>query len=163
MKPTQERDIDALLQIFDRSTWREMHLTAPGVDLFVSKDPHARRPVTEPRGPTPASAASPAAAAATTTTAVPVTVAAAPAVPAHWVAVRAPCLGTFYSTPKPGAPAFVSVGQHVEVSAELCLIEVMKLFTSVRAAQAGTIRQIVVADATLVEFDEPLFYIEPGV
>ena len=161
MKPIQERDIDALLQIFDRSTWREMHLTAPGVDLFVSKDPHSHRPVTEHRGPALASGASPVA--ATTTTAVPVTVAAAPAVPAHWVAVRAPCLGTFYSTPKPGAPAFVSVGQHVEVSAELCLIEVMKLFTSVRAAQAGTIRQIVVADATLVEFDEPLFYIEPGV
>ena len=155
MKPIQERDIDALLQIFDRSTWREMHLTGPGVDLFVSKDPNARRPA-EPRGPAPAAAAPVAAA-----TAAPPATPTMPAVPPHWVAVRAPCLGTLYSTPKPGAPPFVSVGQHVEIGTELCLVEVMKLFTSVRASRAGIVRQVMVADATLVEFDQPLFYIEP--
>lgn len=50
--------------------------------------------------------------------------------------VEAPNLGTFYRSPKPGAPPFVEIGQEVQKGAELCLIEVMKLFTSVRA-EAG--------------------------
>ena len=47
--------------------------------------------------------------------------------------MRAPNLGTFYRAPKPGAPPYVAVGQRVEAATEVCLIEVMKLFTSVRA------------------------------
>jgi biotin carboxyl carrier protein len=84
-------------------------------------------------------------------------------VPAHWAAIRAPCLGTFYGAPKPGAPPFVRVGQHVDANTELCLIEVMKLFTSIRSSTAGTVRQLLVADGTLVEFDQPLLYLEPDV
>lgn len=77
-----------------------------------------------------------------------------------WVAVKAPNLGTFYRSPKPGSPPFVQVGQKVESGTELCLIEVMKLFTSVRADQGGTIRHIAAADAELVEGGQPLMYIE---
>ena len=77
------------------------------------------------------------------------------------VVVRAPNLGTFYRAPKPGAPPYVAVGQRVEAATEVCLIEVMKLFTSVRAGVAGTVREMLVEDAELVEFDQPLFLIEP--
>ena len=76
-------------------------------------------------------------------------------------AVRAPNLGTFYRAPKPGAPPYVAVGQKVEASTEVCLIEVMKLFTSVRAGVTGTVREVLAEDAQLVEFDQPLFLIEP--
>ena len=75
--------------------------------------------------------------------------------------VRAPNLGTFYRAPKPGAPPYVAVGQKVEAATEVCLIEVMKLFTSVRAGVAGTVREVLAEDAQLVEFDQPLFLIEP--
>lgn len=160
------RDIDALLALFDQSTWREMHLVGPGVDLFISKDPNARRPKDGPArsdpdsGPSaPAPAARPAAPAPSAATAPLI----AQTVPAHWTAIRAPCLGTFYSTPKPGAPPFVRVGQHVDADTELCLIEVMKLFTSIRSSIAGTVRQLLAADGTLVEFDQPLLYLEPDV
>ena len=77
------------------------------------------------------------------------------------MAIRAPCLGTFYNAPKPGAPPFVSIGQPVSRETEVCLVEVMKLFTTVRAGVIGTIRELLVADSELVEFDQPLFYVEP--
>ena len=75
--------------------------------------------------------------------------------------VRAPNLGTFYRAPKPGAPPYVSLGQRVEAETELCLIEVMKLFTSVPSGVRGTVKQILVEDSQLVEFGQPLFVIDP--
>jgi acetyl-CoA carboxylase biotin carboxyl carrier protein len=155
-----QNDIEALIELFDRSDWRELRVTGDGIDLFVSKDPNARRSIERtsevsagvasspvPVGPTPV--VQPAAPAATRTR------------PPHWVAIRAPCLGTFYNAPKPGAPPFVSIGQPVSRETEVCLVEVMKLFTTVRAGVIGTIRELLVADSELVEFDQPLFYVEP--
>jgi acetyl-CoA carboxylase biotin carboxyl carrier protein len=83
-------------------------------------------------------------------------------VPSHWVALKAPNLGTFYRAPKPGAPSFVEVGQHVVADTEVCLIEVMKLFTSLKAGVTGIVRQVCVEDAAMVEFGDTLFYIEPS-
>ena len=163
MKKPQHEDIDALIRIFNDSTWREMHLTGEGIDLFLSKDPDARRPsqaaTAVPRATS--ATAMPVAAPVAQPMAPPVSAPLTSGVPAHWVTVRAPCLGTFYSAPKPGAAAFVSLGQKVTADTELCLVEVMKLFTSVRAGIKGTVQRMLVADATLVEFDQPLFYIEP--
>lgn len=82
------------------------------------------------------------------------------AIDPSWVAVEASNLGTFYRSPKPGSPPFVEVGQTVRQGAELCLIEVMKLFTSVRAEIGGKIRHIAAADGQLVEGGQPLMYIE---
>ena len=76
--------------------------------------------------------------------------------------MRAPNLGTFYRAPKPGAPPYVKIGQHVDAETELCLIEVMKLFTTVLAGVSGVVRQVLVEDAELVEFDQALFLIEPA-
>ena len=87
---------------------------------------------------------------------------AAGSTPDHWLTVRAPNLGTFYRAPKPGAPPYVKIGQHVDADTELCLIEVMKLFTTVLAGVSGVVRQVLVEDAELVEFDQALFLIEPA-
>ena len=83
-------------------------------------------------------------------------------VPDGWTIVRAPSLGTFYRSPKPGAEPFVATGSKVGVESKLCLIEVMKLFTTLRAGTTGTIRQIYKSDGDLVEYDQPLFLVEPG-
>lgn len=77
-----------------------------------------------------------------------------------WKVLNAPNLGTFYRSPKPGSPVFVEIGQRVDAGDELCLIEVMKLFTSVRADCAGIVRYIAVNDAELVESGQALMYIE---
>jgi len=146
-----QNDIEALIELFDRSDWRELRVVGDGIDLFVSKDPNARRSIDH-------AVVVSAGAAAPTPVAQPT---AARTPPAHLVAIRAPCLGTFYNAPKPGAPPFVSIGQSVSLDTEVCLIEVMKLFTTVRAGVIGTIRELLVADTELVEFDQPLFYVEP--
>jgi acetyl-CoA carboxylase biotin carboxyl carrier protein len=83
------------------------------------------------------------------------------AAPDHWITVRAPYLGTFYRSPKPGAPPYVELGQPVEPMTELCIIEVMKLFTSINAGVSGVVRRVLVEDSELVEFNQALFLIEP--
>ena len=157
MSKISQNDIEALIELFDRSDWRELRVVGDGIDLFVSKDPNARRSI-DRAVVASAGAAAPPVTAAPTPVAQPT---AARTPPAHLVAIRAPCLGTFYNAPKPGAPPFVSIGQSVSLDTEVCLIEVMKLFTTVRAGVIGTIRELLVADTELVEFDQPLFYVEP--
>lgn len=157
-------DIEALVTLFRESGWREMHLQADGIDLFLSKDSTAQFPRTALAAAVAVPAAAPAAipaapAAALVSPARPVAAAAA-SVPDNCIVVRAPSLGTFYRSPKPGAPAFCDVGQVVQADSQLCLIEVMKLFTTVRAGAAGKIREICVADGEMVEFEQPLFVIE---
>jgi acetyl-CoA carboxylase biotin carboxyl carrier protein len=83
-------------------------------------------------------------------------------VPEGLVAVRAPNLGTFYRAPKPGAAPYVEVDQLVEPETEVCLIEVMKLFTPVKAGVRGRVVRICVEDGQMVDYDAPLFYIEPA-
>ncbi|MBI4693198.1 MAG: acetyl-CoA carboxylase biotin carboxyl carrier protein [Gammaproteobacteria bacterium] len=152
-------DLENLIELFNRSAWDEMHLKTDTLEIFLSNDPNARRPAAAP-------ATAAAAVAAPTAAAVPATTAAAPAathtIPDGMIAIRAPNLGTFYRAPKPGAPAYVEIGQQIEESTEVCLIEVMKLFTPVHAGLRGIVRQVLAKDGQMVEFDEPLIVIEPN-
>lgn len=112
-------------------------------------------------------AAVPAAASPATPTAVPVpaTSTASTSAPPASVSegghlVSAPMLGTFYAAPKPGEPAFVSVGDRVEPDTVMCIIEVMKLMNSVHAGVSGVVRAVHAGNGELVEFGQPLFSIE---
>ena len=73
--------------------------------------------------------------------------------------VKSPMVGTFYSKPSPEDPPFVTVGQNVKKGDTLCLIEVIKLFTTVECAADGKVETIFAEDGALVEFDQPLFLI----
>ncbi len=162
MSDIKPRDIEALLETFEASDWSEMKLKIDGLEMFVSKSPDGR-PASGPGDcATPAAplVASSASTPALSPAAVGVTRAGAP--PDHWITVRAPNLGTFYRSPKPGAPPYVKIGQHVDSDDEVCLIEVMKLFTTVLAGASGVVRQVLVEDAELVEFDQALFLLEPA-
>ena len=75
-------------------------------------------------------------------------------------AVRSPMVGTFYRAPSPKDPPFVEVGGIVKRGDPLCLVEVMKLFTTISADQDGRIAHILPANGDLVEFDQVLFVIE---
>ncbi len=79
----------------------------------------------------------------------------------HQIAVAAPMVGTFYRSPSPDAPPFVEVGSTVRRGQPLCLIEVMKLFTTIAAEHDGRIVQIGAENAELVEYGRTLFVIEP--
>lgn len=158
-------DVMAIVELFEQSDWDELSLDMDGIQLFLSRRGDAQsaftgRGAVEATRPRPASVSSATAASgAASGKAAPA--AASDPVPDHWLAVNAPNLGTFYRAPKPGSAPFVEIGQMVEPGDEVCLLEVMKLFTSVTAGVAGKIVKMCVADAEMVEHGQPLFYIEP--
>ena len=86
---------------------------------------------------------------------------AAPAAPAG-KQVRAPIVGTFYSASSPDAPAFVKVGDKVKVGDVLCIIEAMKLMNEIESEVSGTVTQVLVDNVTAVEYDQPLFVVDPN-
>ena len=161
MTKVPPEELAALVKIFDSSEWRELHLTLGDTELFLSKNPNAVAPGRV--APALSAVAAPAPPAAPSASEPPARPAAGAgvAVPAGWAAIRAPNLGTFYRAPKPGAPPYVEIGQAITPETEVCLIEVMKLFTPVRAGTTGTVRQVCVGDGELVEFDQVLFLVEP--
>jgi acetyl-CoA carboxylase biotin carboxyl carrier protein len=90
-----------------------------------------------------------------------VTPAAEPAAPSGQQ-VRAPIVGTFYAASSPDASDFVNVGDRVKVGDVLCIIEAMKLMNEIESEVSGTVTQILVDNATPVEYDQPLFVIDPN-
>jgi acetyl-CoA carboxylase biotin carboxyl carrier protein len=83
------------------------------------------------------------------------------AVPAGMVAIRAPMIGTFYRAPAPHLPPFIEVGASVKPEDTVCLVEVMKLFNTIKAGIAGKVVEIVAQNAATVERDQVLMLIEP--
>jgi len=144
-----------LIEEFTRSGIATLHVRSGDFELLLSNDsgtpslasgrPVANGPVAAP-ATIPAPAAAPAA-----------VVQAVSAVPDGAVILTAPNLGTFYRAPKPGAAAYVEIGGRVAQGDEICLIEVMKLFTGVRAEVAGTIVAVLAEDGAMVEAGQPLF------
>ena len=85
----------------------------------------------------------------------------APGVPPGMVAIKAPMVGTFYRASAPGAAPFVEVGQKVTPDSVVCIIEVMKLMSSISAGIVGSVKEIRVADSEPVQFGQVLIVIEP--
>ena len=81
---------------------------------------------------------------------------------ANHVIVKSPIIGTFYRKPSPDKPAFVEVGQNIGEGEVLCVIEAMKLFNEIESEISGKIVKILVDDKSPVEFDQPLFLIDPS-
>lgn len=159
MSDNLARDIEILVELFKAGGWSEVRVESEGVNLLLSTD-RSTAALGAAATAVPAHAPMPAPQALASSTEAVAQPAAAPAIDPAWVTVKAPNLGTFYRSPKPGAAPFVEVGKRVEANTEICLIEVMKLFTSVQATVAGTVRHIAVADAELVEGGQALIYIE---
>ena len=78
------------------------------------------------------------------------------------VPIKSPMIGTFYRQAGPGKPIFVNVGDEVAVGQVVCIIEAMKLFNEIESEVSGTIVKVLVEDASPVEFDQPLFLVEPA-
>ena len=79
----------------------------------------------------------------------------------NYLTVKSPIIGTFYRKPSPDKDAFVNVGDTIKEGDTLCVIEAMKLFNEIESDFSGKIVKILVEDASPVEFDQPLFLIEP--
>lgn len=87
---------------------------------------------------------------------------AAPTAPSNQITVKSPMVGTFYRSPSPGAKAFVEVGQTVKAGQVLCIIEAMKMLNQIECETNGTIAAVIAENEKPVEFDQPLFVIDPA-
>jgi acetyl-CoA carboxylase biotin carboxyl carrier protein len=132
--PLSEDDIREILRLIDESDVEELRIETGDLSLYVRRG----GPETSPL-PAPAESAAPG--------------------PLH--TVSAPMLGTFYRASGPGAPPFVDVGARVEPDTVVCLIEVMKMMNAVPAGVSGTIVEVCVENAQLVEYGMQLFEIRP--
>jgi acetyl-CoA carboxylase biotin carboxyl carrier protein len=154
-------DLQKLADQFLASGWTELRLKSGDTEILLSLDADTPGLGGAPRNQVSQQATEPNndVALAVTSSASAMKTLGTDLVDPNWVPVVAPNLGTFYRSPKPGAPPFVEVGSSVTAGTEVCLIEVMKLFTSVTAGQSGTIAQICAADSELVAAGQVLFYL----
>jgi acetyl-CoA carboxylase biotin carboxyl carrier protein len=94
--------------------------------------------------------------------------AAAPTTPASgsddskYLTIKSPMIGTFYRTPTPDSEAFVKIGDKVKQGQAVCIIEAMKLFNEIESEVSGTIVKVLVENASPVEYDQPLFLVDPS-
>ncbi len=81
---------------------------------------------------------------------------------AKYITIKSPMIGTFYRSAGPDKPAFVNVGDDIETGKPVCIIEAMKLFNEIESEVKGKIVKVLVNDATPVEYDQPLFLVDPA-
>src|SRR5688572_7403770 len=79
----------------------------------------------------------------------------------NYITIKSPMIGTFYRQAGPGKPIFINVGDEVSQGKVVCIIEAMKLFNEIESEVKGTIVKVLVEDASPVEYDQPLFLVEP--
>ncbi len=81
---------------------------------------------------------------------------------AGFIRIESPMVGTFYSSPNPDAPPFISVGNPVDADTVVCLVEAMKIFNEIKAECAGTLEKALVKNGDSIEFGQPLFLVRPS-
>ncbi|MBI3042621.1 MAG: acetyl-CoA carboxylase biotin carboxyl carrier protein [Betaproteobacteria bacterium] len=159
-------DVLKILKLIDESGYDDVRLEIGDIKLTVQKH-GVREPVSQPAFPersiaAPAPAVPAIAAAAAAGPAVSSAATRAEPIEEGLVAIRSPMLGTFFRAPSPGEKPFVEVGAEVNAADTVCLVEVMKLFNSVKAGVAGTIFEIRAENGAMVEHDQVLMLIKQG-
>ncbi len=139
-EPAQSERIRELIRLVEDSDVGELTIEDGAVRITVRKQDDRPLPAAAPVGADPP--------------------AAEPAV-SEAFKIESPMVGTFYRSPSPDQPVFVSEGDTVSVGQTLCILEAMKLFNELKSDHGGVIRRILVANGEPVEFGQPLFELEP--
>ncbi|WP_224488014.1 acetyl-CoA carboxylase biotin carboxyl carrier protein [Robertkochia flava] len=162
------KEIQSLIKFVAKSGASEVKLEMEDVKITIKTTSDEKKgeattyvqhiPMNQPmaQAPAPAAPAAPAPAAAES---------AAPAASdedSKYVTIKSPIIGTFYRKPSPDKPAFVEVGDSIGQGDVLCVIEAMKLFNEIESEVSGKIVKVLVDDSTPVEFDQPLFLVDPS-
>jgi acetyl-CoA carboxylase biotin carboxyl carrier protein len=156
------KQIQELVKLINKTNIGEITIEEEGVKITVKqkKDP-VQNIIAGTAAPSyaPAASAAPAAAPAAATP-----VATKPAEPKadNLVTIKSPMIGTFYRQAGPGKPIFASVGEEVTPGKVVCIIEAMKLFNEIESEVKGKIVKVLVEDASPVEYDQPLFLVDPS-
>lgn len=160
------KQIQELIKMINKSNIGEVSIEEKGFKLTIKqKEEPVQQVIAAPIQAQPVAAI--AAAAAPVAQSAP---AAAPEKPAkaaeapagNTVTIKSPMIGTFYRSPSPDKPSFVNVGDDIEPGKPVCIIEAMKLFNEIESEVKGRIVKVLVEDASPVEYDQPLFLVEPA-
>ncbi len=153
------KQVQELVKIINKTNIAEISIEEEGLKITIKQKEDAApiiqqtpQPYYQP-APMPVAPAAPAAKAAP---------AEAPkAVADNLLTIKSPMIGTFYRSPSPDKPVFVNIGDEVDNGKVVCIIEAMKLFNEIESEVKGKIVKILVEDASPVEYDQPLFLVEP--
>ena len=154
------KDIQSLIKFVTKSGASEVKLEMEDVKITIRTGDHNKGETTfiQQMPQMASSAPAPAAAAAAPADQAPVET----KEESNLITVKSPIIGTFYRKPSPDKPMFVEVGTVIGEGDVLCVIEAMKLFNEIESEVSGKIVKILVDDASPVEFDQPLFLVDPS-
>lgn len=158
--PMKAKEIQELIDYISNSGLAEVKIKTEEFELSIKKYAESAglapaQVVVSAPAPAPAPvAAAPAPA--------PVAVPTPAATPSNLVEIKSPMIGTFYLSPNPDSAPFVSEGSSIKAGQTVCIIEAMKLFNEIESEISGKIVKILVTNATPVEYDQPLFLVDPA-
>lgn len=155
-------EVGEILSLIDSSSCEEVVLETDGVKLVVRRKGAAVAAAESAAPSRPEEAASASVPATPKSAAAQETVSGTSKANDDEEIITAPMVGTFYRAPSPEDPPFVKEGAKVSVGDPICVIEVMKLFTTVHAEVAGTVIQVGANDGQLVEYGQMIFVVKPG-
>lgn len=163
-----KKEIEELIKFVSKAGVSEVSLETKEIKITIKNTPGKsaeQAPVivhaAPPAHPAPAQVQMPAAA---------IHAPAPPAAPApassgddsKYVTIKSPMIGTFYRTPSPDKPNFINVGDEITPGKVLCIIEAMKLFNEIESEISGKIVKVLVDNSSPVEYDQPLFLVDPS-
>lgn len=163
------KEIQELIDFISKSGLNKVNIETEEFKISVQREPNQKvKYVRDSGSMAPAAAPAPAAPQqAPAPVAAPAP--AAPAAPASsgsddskYIAIKAPMIGTFYRSSSPEKPSFVNVGDEVKQGQVICIIEAMKLFNEIESEVSGKIVKVLVDNASPVEYDQPLFLVDPS-
>jgi len=156
-------EIQELIKFVSRSGVTEVEIEQKDFKITIkteSKRPRKEETILVQAAPAPAPIQAAPVAQAPAAPVAPV--APAPAAEDKYVTIKSPMIGTFYRSPGPDKDVFVNVGDNIQKGKVLCIIEAMKLFNEIEAEISGKIVKVLVDDASPVEYDQPLFLVDPS-
>jgi acetyl-CoA carboxylase biotin carboxyl carrier protein len=158
------KQIQELVKMINKSNISELSIEQDKFKITIKqKENEVQQVIAVPAAVAPVQAAPAAPAAAPVAPAAPAAAAPAPAAAKadNLITIKSPMIGTFYRSAGPDKPPFVNVGDEVAPGKVVCIIEAMKLFNEIESEVSGKIVKVLVDDATPVEYDQPLFLVEP--
>jgi len=158
------KQIQELIKMINKSNIGEVTIEEKGFKLTIrQKEEPVQNVIAAPVHTAPMMTALPQAAAQPAVHAPAAEKAKAPEAAAdNLVTIKSPMIGTFYRSSAPGKPAFIEIGDEVTPGKVVCIIEAMKLFNEIESEVKGRIVKMLVEDASPVEYDQPLFLVEPA-
>jgi acetyl-CoA carboxylase biotin carboxyl carrier protein len=154
------KEIKAVIDLMRKNSLTEFEYEKDGTKIRIQRGPDGKPQVfTTTPGVAPAPALVPVPLAIPTAT---VPIPASTPAPESLPSINSPMVGTFYASPAPDAPSYVSVGTVVTPESVVCIIEAMKVMNEIKAEMSGTITEILVESGKPVEFGKPLFRIRPA-